>query len=302
MEDNIDDLLADIPTVETLSSDEKVVEHKNVNEIKDLPDDILLEEVETNTVDDIQPVDDIDVLSDDLEIISDVKNDLLEDNLEIIPETSELQIIDDLPVQDSSIPSVDNIQQKEIVSGVELVVDEEVSADDVILDELLDLQPEDDNLNLDEELSSIDDVVENIENKMEETNQSEENQDEIENHEEENQVEQQNIDTTVEEEVVVLPLPPVEVKKEVPPPIKGDIVSREEPKNIPIYETDIPDENPSYDVPFQVGDRVYHPKHGNGVIEAFSSYSNRILFCHILFDNVGRKIMDPRVSCIEKLS
>ena len=79
-------------------------------------------------------------------------------------------------------------------------------------------------------------------------------------------------------------------------------INTKEPQEIPIYETDIQQKLNQDDLPFKVGDKVFHPKHGNGVIEAFSSYSNRILFCHILFDNVGRKIMDPRVSCIEKVS
>ena len=52
---------------------------------------------------------------------------------------------------------------------------------------------------------------------------------------------------------------------------------------------------------YKIGDKVYHSKHGIGVIEGFANYSNKILFCQIDFENVGRRILDPRVAGIEKV-
>jgi hypothetical protein len=46
---------------------------------------------------------------------------------------------------------------------------------------------------------------------------------------------------------------------------------------------------------------VYHPKHGIGILEGFANYSNKILFCQIDFQNVGRRILDPRIAGIEKV-
>lgn len=86
-----------------------------------------------------------------------------------------------------------------------------------------------------------------------------------------------------------------------PPPLKEDIAPKKAP-DIPVYETDNSSEIKISDVPFKIGDKVYHPKHGYGVIEGFANYSNKILFCQIEFENVGRRILDPRISGIEKVS
>lgn len=307
VDEDFDDLLADIPVVETPSEQKNHVETKNSNEIKNLPDDILLEDVETDTFDDIQPVDNLDVVSDDLELISDVSGDIVEDNLEIIPEKSQIQLIDDVDVQnDDNIAPVEETLVDELLEENEMDFVQEVEQSDVISvqnDKIQNIDDDANELDVGSELSSIDDVITDITTKIEEDSQNQDSQDELKNEEEQPQTNDVNLDELMsEEEEVVVPQQSVSEQKEVPPPVKQDIISREEPKNIPVYETDIPDNSSVSDIPFKVGDRVYHPKHGNGVIEAFSSYSNRILFCHILFDNVGRKIMDPRVSCIEKVS
>ncbi len=88
---------------------------------------------------------------------------------------------------------------------------------------------------------------------------------------------------------------------EVPPPIKENVGVKNSP-DIPVYETDNSSEIKISDIPFKIGDKVYHPKHGYGVIEGFANYSNKILFCQIEFENVGRRILDPRISGIEKVS
>ena len=73
--------------------------------------------------------------------------------------------------------------------------------------------------------------------------------------------------------------------------------NKTEKKVLTVYETDtysdVVNEN---NLPFKVGDRVYHPKHGKGVVEGFANYSNKILFCQIEFENEGRRILDPRIS------
>ncbi len=88
---------------------------------------------------------------------------------------------------------------------------------------------------------------------------------------------------------------------ETPPPIKENIKEKTTP-DIPVYETDNSSEIKISDIPFKIGDKVYHPKHGYGIIEGFANYSNKILFCQIEFENVGRRILDPRISGIEKVS
>ncbi len=86
-----------------------------------------------------------------------------------------------------------------------------------------------------------------------------------------------------------------------PPPVKNNINTKNSPE-LPVYETDNSSEISIKDIPFKIGDKVFHPKHGKGVIEGFANYSNKILFCQIEFENVGRRILDPRIAGIEKIS
>ncbi len=90
-----------------------------------------------------------------------------------------------------------------------------------------------------------------------------------------------------------------QTQTQAPPPIKK--IQEPKKEKLPIYETTNNQGISEADMPFKVGDKVYHPKHGYGTIEGFANYSNKILFCQIDFDNVGRRILDPRISGIEKV-
>lgn len=90
----------------------------------------------------------------------------------------------------------------------------------------------------------------------------------------------------------------LESDDELPPPLKENINTKENSK-LPVYETQ-EDSTENLELQFKRGDKVYHPKHGNGVIEGFAKYSNKILFFQIDFENVGRRILDPRVAGLEK--
>jgi|GEM_PF-6943451 len=72
-------------------------------------------------------------------------------------------------------------------------------------------------------------------------------------------------------------------------------------KNLTVYEPETAiEEDKEPELPFKAGDRVYHPKHGAGVVEGFANYSNKILFCQVEFEKVGRRILDPRISGLKK--
>ena len=68
---------------------------------------------------------------------------------------------------------------------------------------------------------------------------------------------------------------------------------------VPIYP--IEDDTPiSEDVPmFEQGDRVSHPKYGEGVVEKMVKFGNKVL-CSINFAN-GRRLLDPTISQIERI-
>lgn len=68
--------------------------------------------------------------------------------------------------------------------------------------------------------------------------------------------------------------------------------------NVPIYPVETPVKE---DIPtFEQGDRVSHPKYGEGVVEKMIKYGNKTL-CSINFVNIGRRLLDPAISEIEKL-
>ena len=68
--------------------------------------------------------------------------------------------------------------------------------------------------------------------------------------------------------------------------------------NVPVYPAETPIKE---DIPtFEQGDRVSHPKYGEGVVEKMIKYGNKTL-CSINFVNIGRRLLDPAISEIEKL-
>lgn len=68
--------------------------------------------------------------------------------------------------------------------------------------------------------------------------------------------------------------------------------------NVPVYQAETP---VKAEIPvFEQGDRVTHPKYGEGVVEKMIKYGNKTL-CSINFVNIGRRLLDPAISEIEKV-
>ncbi|MBQ4122408.1 hypothetical protein IJD44_01600 [bacterium] len=91
------------------------------------------------------------------------------------------------------------------------------------------------------------------------------------------------------------------VSVEIEKPEINENINTKKKTELPVYETDTSYQLGVEDLPFKVGDVVYHPKHGKGIIEGFTNYSNKILFCQIEFENVGRRILDPRIAELQKI-
>ena len=69
---------------------------------------------------------------------------------------------------------------------------------------------------------------------------------------------------------------------------------------VPVYETEDETESSGSNIGFVAGDKVSHPRYGNGVVEKIIKYGNKTL-CSITFENVGRRLLDPSVSDFEKI-
>ena len=69
---------------------------------------------------------------------------------------------------------------------------------------------------------------------------------------------------------------------------------------IPIYSTPKNQNENSYDDDFQEGDKVRHEKYGLGTVTKIIG-SNEKRLCSIQFDDVGRRLLDPKLSDLQKL-
>ena len=68
---------------------------------------------------------------------------------------------------------------------------------------------------------------------------------------------------------------------------------------VPIYAADDIEEKENQKL--EPGDRVSTPKYGEGVVEKMIKYGNKML-CSIEFPNIGRRLLDPAMTEITKLS
>ena len=81
--------------------------------------------------------------------------------------------------------------------------------------------------------------------------------------------------------------------------ITEDITIDEQPPVVPIYEaSDITNFEPPK---LEAGDRVSTPKYGEGVVEKMVKYGNKML-CSIMFPTIGKRLIDPAMAEITKLS
>ena len=228
-------------------------------------------------------------------------NEEEQDEFEVI-EFSVLDEFSDFEQTNEEVNTVENNQNNE-VQEAPLDVKNVLETENI---DILDDEAVSEKSKLDEEITPLDDIISNITSKYVDSSLPE----------------QETIlqeDNAVQEEVSdVLPEKKQRSKDEIeidlegendiasrlnikPPKIKEKINNTKKPKDVPVYETDAQSENFEDGLPYKKGDLVYHPKYGKGVIEGFANYSNKIFFCQIDFENVGRRILDPRSSGIEKI-
>ncbi|MBQ9246402.1 hypothetical protein IJ182_09070 [bacterium] len=262
---------------------------KTENKIADDIDEILQDEdgnIETiSDNEDITSVDidEIDELKIDNTYIDEKEQNEKNDEKVLVQADDNDEI--NIPEEDNDEISLDEdenvVEIEETEENTEKSAEKPEEKSPEVLDEELDDEMEDDK-DEETEISAIDDIINDIEEKA-----SQEQKNDVESEDNESDV----IDE--EKSVEKQDMPPA-------PPLNGNILPKEM-KQLPNYEADISAETMEEIVPFKVGDRVYHPKHGNGKIVGFAQYSNKILFCRIDFENEGIRILDPRVSVLEKI-
>ncbi len=70
---------------------------------------------------------------------------------------------------------------------------------------------------------------------------------------------------------------------------------------VPVYSAEIPDEDIVESDDIQQGDTIIHPEFGQGVVEKLISYGERTL-CSVNFEQVGRRLLDPKISEMKKVN
>ena len=67
--------------------------------------------------------------------------------------------------------------------------------------------------------------------------------------------------------------------------------------SVPVYNSN---SAPQFDTKFAQGTYVHHPKYGRGIVEKVINYGSKEL-CLIIFDNEGRKLLDPNIAELKQI-
>lgn len=300
--------------VEETSVNEEVIQQKDEEEIKeDIIEEIkeeINENVQEETLVENNIIDD-DLTQSDLDFLDEM---FLEEKEEQIEEdnSSNIDVVDEQieSVETEEENSIEGIDEITDVQEVQFEEQSEEQPEEEVIEELVEVEQD---ITADDELELLDTKEETMSNKtpgllMEEDEffeVQESEQEEVliqEENLENSEDEVENEDTEQEEyteEVEYIDEESQETEEELLD-IDETIDEKENP-NLVVYETDVQQKINQEELPFNVGDKVYHPKHGNGIVQGFTNYSDKILFCQIEFENVGRRILDPRVAQLEKV-
>lgn len=271
--ENIDELLDDFSDSDLDFLEEQDIQKESIS-IEDIRKPKTVEPVSENQYDIFVPMS----VRESMAKSAKKEEELIEEqNTQTVQETNLDSDFDDVQIDD--LPELENIET--VTDDVDSLIS------DVTIDSTSEIEPE-----KSDDLTDIDDVINDIT-----TEANEENivPDELlidvqtASKKEENNKRRDDIEIELETDDDI-----------TPPPVNENINTKTSSK-LPVYESGTAAEEIG-GVPFKIGDKVFHPKHGKGVIEGFANYSNKILFCQIEFDNVGRRILDPRIAGIEKIS
>lgn len=235
------------------------------------------------------------------------EEDYIEETKEVEPPAEELN--EELPTYD--FEELEEIETPEIISEEDAfeeinIPSDEIETQPIDHEELVEQVSKDvDEIfyNKPEEIPSIEEIVEPSEEIL-----TEDDLDFIDELPQEEQfVEQPEEFEQIEEEVITEEpvLEDIPTEYEIEPEeethteesIEEEVFDDTPQEELPVYPAD----EPVLDTPaFEQGDTVTHPKYGKGVIEKLIKYGNKTL-CSISFENVGRRLLDPAISDLQKV-
>lgn len=257
------------------------------------PEAVVQHLVPTATINNYEIVEDDELTDSDLDFLDEALNEANSSKTDVAEDSNFESEEDETKYEMFSPVDEDENEEQINETNTSVQVEDINSAEN---ESVLDTKGEDDDIVYvdNDEITPIDDVISGITEKLEENASmaSEQQEDEADydeaEYQEAEQLQGDELEENKEEKAEVLEI--------------NENINLKKPVELPLYETDLTQEISKDELPFKIGDYVYHPKHGKGVIEGFANYSNKILFCQIEFENVGRRILDPRIAGIEKIS
>ncbi len=292
----------------TIEEEPIVIEDEPIiNETPEINEEPVIEDQQTsqNEVEEFPNTIEYPDITDSVEIVENNPEPEIEEDNQIIPniledpEPQEDTIIDETVMQNSEDTQIDDIKVEPLYD--EASIDELAEVQDITLeDDQTDFQPEElqieETPQLEQEISDTRDndeivqqVAKDIDKAMYEKidtdseisfNNEEEEIDEL-TEDDLNLIGDLNSDNSNENELEITDL------------------SGDNPPVLPIYPSeDFEDEE---NQKLEPGDHVSTPKYGEGVVEKMIKYGNKML-CSIEFPNIGRRLLDPAMSEIKKLS
>lgn len=219
----------------------------------------------------------------------------IDDNIQIVEDAQENEpVIKELPINEQIIteePVIEEVdEQEEIYEPQTSVVEPEIDYSVADIDIEPDFQVQEPQI-----IENNDDIVEQIAQDVdkalyEKLPEEETNLDELETLAADELTEDDlnlidDITSNVSEDNLEIELP--DFSEEEPVPV------------VPIYPAE--DIEPATVQTLEPGDKVSTPKYGQGVVEKMIKYGNKTL-CSIEFPNIGRRLLDPAMTEITKLS
>lgn len=281
----------------TTNSDSVQAEHEEpLTDLPELtaPHNVADTDSETKSEEEVEEVDEEEIASETLEVtteeaIEDIPDDIEPANIETSAEDE--MILEELPVLEHSedieeeIPTVEPEILNEELTELQEPPLQELPAEEEILSE-------DENGTDEQDIDSEQSIVETtdfFDNEFEDfTTDENSGTEEV---EEETQTDELADDVEAQENTSFSGYDVVNASD-------TDFDEFQNDDSLPIYPVEeSPIKEPTQD--FQPGDRVSHPKYGEGVIEKFTRYGNKVL-CSINFTN-GRILIDPTISQLSKI-
>lgn len=248
------------PITEATPEPQIIEEASSVNEFEE--DDDNEEEITT--------------ASEDFDVIDETEEDTEDED----------SAIEELTVETEEVTTqeIDEIEAPVIEETTVEVEESEAPANEVeqALNEVPDMEDEeelsDDDLDMIEEMSKPDEEIEAI-----------------------NPPQVEEVAEPIAEPIVEAPTQPEEIANAELPEENEPLQTRANTTpSVPVYPSDIPEEDKVNSDPLQEGDRVMHQEFGEGVVEKMINYGDKML-CSINFASVGRRLLNPEISEMKKI-